>query len=32
MDLLNHAKDAHGTVIRGRIQEKLALEYRQDPR
>jgi hypothetical protein len=26
MDLLRHAEDAHGTVIRGRIQEKLALE------
>ncbi|OJZ79991.1 hypothetical protein ASPFODRAFT_86016 [Aspergillus luchuensis CBS 106.47] len=29
MDLLSHAEDAHGTVIRGRIQEKLALEYRR---
>jgi hypothetical protein len=29
MDLLSHAEDAHGTVIRGRIQEKLALEDRK---
>ena len=29
MDLLSHAEDVHGTVIRGRIQEKLILEYRK---
>ncbi|KUL81576.1 hypothetical protein ZTR_09852, partial [Talaromyces verruculosus] len=32
MDLLSHAEDAHGTVIRGRMQDKLASEYRQDQR
>ncbi|EEA23683.1 hypothetical protein TMatcc_006763 [Talaromyces marneffei ATCC 18224] len=32
MDLLSHAEDAHGTVIRGRIQDELASEYRQDQR
>ncbi|KAF3407281.1 hypothetical protein DPV78_000136 [Talaromyces pinophilus] len=26
IDLLNHAEDIHGIVIRGRIQEKLILE------
>jgi hypothetical protein len=28
MDLLSHAEDVHGTVIRGRVQDKLASEYR----
>ncbi|EDN05279.1 conserved hypothetical protein [Histoplasma mississippiense (nom. inval.)] len=27
--LLNHAEDAHGTVVRGRAREKLALEYQR---
>lgn len=27
---LNHAEAAHGTVIRGRVQEKLALGYQQN--
>ncbi|EEH42581.2 uncharacterized protein PADG_07401 [Paracoccidioides brasiliensis Pb18] len=27
--LLNHAEEAHGTVVRGRAREKLALEYQQ---
>ncbi|KKZ58509.1 hypothetical protein EMCG_05523 [[Emmonsia] crescens] len=25
--LLNHAEEAHGTIVRGRAREKLALEY-----